>query len=111
MKRLNLIYNHYIFDEPYKQSEVKAAAGKISALIGEDAEIVITHTSPATPSAFREVGDFIIAEHTFAMTGEEKAALAAVLRDSVTRLKRCGKADVVISFRKIEDDDLYVFLA
>lgn len=111
MKRLNVIYNHNIFDEPYKQSEVKAAAGKITALIGEDSEIVVTHTSAASPSPFREVGDLIIAEHTFAMTGEEKAALAAVLRDSVTRLKKYGAADVVVSFRKIECDDLYVFLA
>lgn len=110
MKKLNVIYNHYIFDEPYKQSEVKMTEKRIHELLGE-VEIYITFTSADAPSFFKETGDLIIAEHSFAMTGEEKRALADVLRGSVTRLKKYGQADVAVSFRRIEEDDLYFFEA
>ena len=109
MKKLNVMYNHNIFDEPYKQSEVRKTEGKIKALLGDDVQVIVTHTSFSAPNSFFPDSDLIIAEHTFTMASEEKRALATILNESVTRLKKCEPTDVVVSFRKIEEDDLYLF--
>ena len=110
MKKLNVIYNHNIFEEPYNQVEVKKTASRITEQFGE-VELFVTHTNFASPNPFFYDLDLIMVEHTFEMTSEEKKALASILNLSVTKLKRCEPIDVVVSFRKIEEDDLYFFEA
>lgn len=110
MKRLNLIYNHNIFDAPYKQTAVKGTQKKIVALLGEDIEILVTQASFQSPNPFFGEPDLIWVEHTFAMRSEEKSALASILREGLSKRKTADEVDVVVSFRKIEEDDLYHFV-
>lgn len=111
MKKINVIYNHNIFDAPYKQSVAKKTEGEIKNLFGDDLQVCVTHTSHESPNPFDFDSDLIIAEHSFDMTSEEKAAFAAVLNKSVTKLKSAEPIDVVVSLRRISEDDLYVFEA
>ena len=109
MKKLNVIYNHNIFDSPYKQSEVKKTQKELTSKFGDDLVVFVTHSSFASPYPFAPDSDLIIAEHTFEMTSAEKEALAKILNASVTKLKSSEPLDVVVSFRKIEEDDLWFF--
>lgn len=109
MKKLNIIYNHNIFDRPYKLSELKNAEKEIKSLIGNDIQIVLTHSNFHSPNSFIQDDELIKAEHSFDMNEEEKKSLALILLKSVTRLKSCDPVVVVVSFRKIEQDDLWVF--
>ena len=109
MKRLNVIYNHNIFDQPYKQSEVRKTEKLLKSRFGEDLEVFCTHTNLSGPNDFIPDSELIIAEHTFELTSEDKTAMAAILNNSVTKIKSATPIDVLISFRKIADDDLYFF--
>lgn len=109
MRKLNVIYNHNIFEEPYKQSEVKKTEGKIKEQFGNDLQLIVTHSSFSALNPFYYDSDLIIAEHSFVMTSAEKQVLANILNESVTKLKKYDKIPVVVSFRKIEEDDLYLF--
>ena len=109
MKKLNIIYNHNIFDGPYKQSEVRKTENAIKSQFGDDVQIVVTHSNFHSPNSFVRDDELIKAEHSFDMTEEEKKSLALTLCKSVTRLKSCDPVVVVVSFRKIEEDDLWVF--
>ena len=111
MKKLNVIYNHNIFDEPYKQSEVKKTDAKITELFGADLELHVAHTSFVGPNFLFNDSDLILVEHTFDLTSEEKKNLASLLNAGVTKLKKYEPTDVIVSFRKIEEDDLYYFEA
>ncbi len=110
MKKLNLIYNHNIFDAPYKQKAVKGTEKKIFELLGEDIEILVTQSSFQSPNPFFGDADLIWVEHTFAMDSEQKSALASVLREGLSKRKATDEVDIVVSFRKIEEDDLYHFV-
>ena len=110
MKRLHIIYNHDIFDTPYKQTEVKKTDKAIASVIGE-AQVLLSFSCLAAPNHFREDADLILVEHTFDLTAEMKKALATVLNQGVTKLKSATPTDVIVSFRKISDDDLYYFEA
>ena len=48
-------------------------------------------------------------EHSFDMTSEEKKDLATIINKSVTKLKSYETITVVVSLKKINEDDLYVF--
>ena len=109
MRKLNVIYNHNIFEEPYNQKEVRKTDGKIKEKFGQDLLVLTTRTSNGRPSDFFPDHDLIIAEHTFPMTADEKKALAEILFNSVKKLKSYEPIDVLVSFRKIEEDDLYLF--
>ena len=106
MKKLHVIYNHNIFDEPYKQSEVKKTEKNISDLLG-DLKIFISLGSNSNPNPFAPDADLITVEHTFDMTAEEKKALALILNTGVTKLKSAEPSDVIVSFKRISADDLY----
>lgn len=111
MKKINLIYNHNVFDEPYNQNEVKKVEKQIKSQFGNDVEVFIGLTSCSSPNPFVYDMDLIIAEHTFALASEEKSILATILKNSVKKLKSCEPIDVVVSLRKIEEDDLWFFKA
>ena len=109
MKKLKVIYNHNIFDEPYKQTCVKKTEKEIKKKYGEDVQIYLSHTSLASVNPFLSDSDLIIAEHTFDMSAEGKESLAKILNASVTKLKSATPVDVIVSFRKIQEDDLWFF--
>ncbi len=111
MKKLNVIYNHNIYEQPYKQSEVKKVDSEIKNKFGQDVQIFISHSSLKAPNPFFYDCDLIIAEHTFDMTKDDKKALADILKSGVTKVKTANPIDVVISFRKISDDDIWFFEA
>lgn len=108
MKKLHVIYNHNIFDEPYKQSEVKKTGKAISNMIGE-VEVLMSFTSKTNPNPFVCDSDLIIVEHSFDMTADDKKALASILNQGVAKLKSAEPLDVIVTFRKISEDDLYYF--
>ena len=108
MKKLHVIYNHSIFDEPYKQSEVKKTEKAINDLLGE-VKMILSFTGVAAPNPFVYDMDLITVEHSFDMSTDDKGALASILNKGVTKLKRADPIDVVITFRKISEDDLYYF--
>lgn len=109
MKRINVIYNHNIFEAPYNQKEVRKTDKIIKQRFGEDVQIIVTHTAFNTPNPFFEDSDFVMVEHTFDLTSEDKKDLANIINNSVTKLKSYEAIDVIVSFRKIDEDDLYVF--
>ena len=83
MKKLNVIYNHNIFDEPYKQTEVKKTESRIKEKFGDNVQIFVTHSSLESPNQFIGDSDLIIAEHTFELASEEKKELATILFGTV----------------------------
>lgn len=109
MKKLNVVYNHNIFDAPYNQRAVRKTEQEIKNRFGDDVQIIVTHTSFSEPNCFLEDSDFIMVEHAFEMTAQDKKELASIINKSVTKVKSSQPIDVVVSFRKIEDDDLYLF--
>ena len=109
MKKLNVIYNHNIFDEPYKQTCVRKTEKEIKGKYGDDVEIYVTHTCLSSLNPFLPDSDLIIAEHTFDMSAEDKESLAKILNAGVTKLKSATPVDVIVSFRKIQEDDLWFF--
>ena len=109
MKKFNLNYNHNIFEEPYNQKEVRKTAKLIEDRFGKDVRIIVTHTRFSAPNPFFDDADFIMVEHSFDLTSEDKKDLANIMNKSVTKLKSYEPIDVVVSFRKINEDDLYVF--
>lgn len=109
MRKLNVIYNHNIFEAPYNQKEVRKTERIIKEKFGQDLLVITTRTSNNGPNVFFPDHDLIIAEHTFPMTADDKKALAEILFNSVKKLKSYEPIDVVVSFRKIEEDDLYLF--
>ena len=111
MKKFNVIYNHNIFDAPYNQREVRNTEKFLKERFGEDVEIIISKTSFQSPNPFYYDADFIMVEHTFDLTTEEKKDLANIIKKGVTKLKSSEPIDVIVSLRKISDDDLYFFEA
>ena len=109
MKKVNVIYNHNIFEEPYNQKEVRKTEKEIKERFGNDVEVIVTHTSFDSPNPFFYDSDYIIVEHSFDLTKEDKKDLANIINTSVTKLKSFDPIDVVVSLRKIDEDDLYVF--
>ncbi len=109
MKKINVIYNHNIFEEPYNQKEVRKTENSIKQKFGKDLQVIVTHTAFNSPNPFFEDADFIKVEHSFDLTSEDKKELANIINKSVTKLKSYEPIDVVVSFRKINEDDLYVF--
>ena len=109
MKKLNVIYNHNIFDSPYKQSEVRKTDKEIKSVLGDDVIIYVTHTCLSDTNPFFPDSDLIMVEHTFEMNSAVKKSLAFVLNKSVTKIKKEKPIDVIVSFIKINDDDLYYF--
>ena len=109
MKKVNVIYNHNIFEEPYNQKEVRKTEGLIKQKFGNDIEVIVTHTNFNSPNPFFEDVDFIMVEHSFDLTSEDKKELANIINKSVTKLKSYDPINVVVSLRKINEDDLYVF--
>lgn len=109
MKKINAIYNHNIFEQPYNQKEVRKTAKLIEERFGKDVQIIVTHTSFSSPNPFFDDADFIMVEHSFDLTSEDKKDLANIMNKSVTKLKSFDPIDVVVSLRKIDEDDLYVF--
>lgn len=76
---------------------------------GKDVQIIVTHTGFSSPNPFFDDADFIMVEHSFDLTSEDKKDLANIMNKSVTKLKSFDPIDVVVSLRKIDEDDLYVF--
>ena len=109
MKKINAIYNHNIFEQPYNQKEVRKTAKSIKERFGEEVQIIVTHTNFSSPNPFFYDSDYIMVEYTFELTSEDKKDLANIINKSVTKIKSSEPIDVVISFRKINEDDLYVF--
>ena len=109
MKKINVIYNHNIFEAPYNQREVRKTESEIKNKFGNDVEILVTHTNFSSPNPFYYDSDFIMIEHSFDMTAENKKGLACIINKSVTKIKTFEPIDVVISFRKINEDDLFLF--
>lgn len=109
MKKLHVIYNHNIFDEPYKQTCVKKTEKEIKGKYGDDVQIYLSRTSMSSLNPFSAESDLIIVEHTFDMTAEDKKYLAKILNTGVTKLKSVDPVDVLVSFRKIQEDDLWFF--
>ena len=109
MKKLHIIYNHNIFDEPYKQTCVKKTEKEIKGKYGDDVQIYLSRTNMSSLNSFSTESDLIVAEHTFDMTAEDKKCLAKILNAGVTKLKSVTPVDVLVSFRKIQEDDLCFF--
>lgn len=109
MKKLNIIYNHKIFELPYKQSEVRKTESAIRNKFGKDIQILVTHTGFLSPNQFFYDPDFIVVEHSFEIESKNKKELAEIINKSVTKLKGHEPIDVVVSFRKINEDDLFLF--
>jgi len=112
MKKLNIIYNHNIFESPYKQTEVKKTGNAIKEKFGNDIEIFVSCASNHSPNPFFDDTDLIIVEHSFVMSGEEKSTMALILNKGVTKVKNTDpheRLDVLVTFRKIEEDDIYYF--
>ena len=109
MKKLNIIYNHNIFEEPYNQKEVRKTEKSIKERFGDDIEIIVTHFSFHAPNQFFVDSDFIMVEHSFDLTSEDKKDLANIINKSVVKLKSYEPIDVIVSLRKINEDDLFVF--
>ncbi len=109
MKKINVVYNHNIFEHPYNQKEVRKTDKSIKERFGEEIDIIVTHTGFQAPNDFFYDSDYVIVEHTFELSGHDKKDLANIINKSVTKIKSVEPIDVVVSFRKINEDDLYVF--
>ena len=109
MKKFNVVYNHNIFEQPYNQNAVRKTEKLIKERFGEEVEVIVTHTSFSSPNPFFYDCDYIMVEYTFELTSNDKKDLAEIINKSVTKIKSSEPIDVVVSFRKIREDDLYFF--
>ena len=109
MKKINVIYNHNIFEAPYNQREVRKTESELKEKFGRDIQIFVTHTCFLAPNQFFYDSDFIMVEHSFEIDSKDKKELAGIINRSVTKLKAYEPIDVVVSFRKINEDDLFLF--
>ena len=110
MKKLHLIFNHNIFDSPYKQSSVNKMDKEILSLFKEDdVDLFLSLTSTQSPNQFTYDADLIIVEHSFNLSAEQKHDIAAIINKSLAKLKSADPIDVLVSFRKTDENDLFFF--
>ena len=60
MKKINIVYNHNIFDHPYNQNEVRKTEKLIKERFGEDIELIISRTSFSSPNPFFYDCDYVV---------------------------------------------------
>ena len=110
MKKLHLIFNHNIFDAPYKRSAVNKMDKEIFSLFKEDdIDLCLSLTSRQSPNPFAYDSDLIIVEHSFDLSPERKRDFANLINKSVVKLKSKTPINVIVSFRKIDENDLFFF--
>ncbi len=111
MKTINVIFNHNIFDAPYNQNEVKKIEKTILDALGNDVNLLYSFSSNSHPNPFIYDLDFVCIEHSIPLTLGEKKTLAEIIKKGLTKLKSESPIDAIITFRKIENDDLFYFPA
>ena len=106
MKKLNLVYNHNIFDESWRQSEVKKLEQEIKNLLGDDVQISVTSANLKSPNSYDDESNLIRAEHSFDISVEDMKALSVLLVPGVLKIKAVDPMSMVVSFKKLEEDNL-----
>ena len=106
MKKLNLVYNHNIFDESWRQSEVKKLEQEIKNLLGDDVQISVTSANLKSPNSYDDESNLIRAEHSFDISVEDMKALSVLLVPGVLKIKAVDPLSMAVSFRKLEKGNL-----
>lgn len=106
MKKLKLVYNHDIFDESCQQSEVKKLEQEIKNLLGDDVQISVTSANLKSPNSYDDKSNLIRAEHSFDISVEDMKALSVLLVPGVLKIKAVDPMSMVVSFKKLEEDNL-----
>lgn len=111
---LGIIYNHYLFDEPYNQKKVNAAFDKLEDFAskkGSDTFYSFTRNKRLT--SFNDfLDEYVVVQHTFDLTKEEKAYIADIIKETVSLLKKYYKDElpsIVVTFTKIDEGDCFIF--
>lgn len=103
MKKLNLVYNHDIFDESCQQTEVKKLEKEIKKLLGDDVQVSVTSANLKSPSSDDNKSNLIRAEHSFDISVEDMKSLSVLLVPGVLKIKAVDPLSMAVSFRKLEE--------
>lgn len=108
--------DHYIFDDPYKQTSVKKGLANLEKYVNEQLDDYLFFTVER-----RDRSDFVSLDltdeivtiyHTAELTLEQKQIIVGYVREIVTLKKSVYKNEVphlCIMFEKKNEDDCFIF--
>lgn len=112
---VGIIFNHDMFDDPYKQSAVKKGFKELEDFLIYIEERVFYSFSPRRRSSFfgdDMEDDYVIVQHTYDLSYSEKQTIAELIRDILTVKKTAYKNEVpetLIVFEKKDTEDCFYF--
>lgn len=114
---IGIIFNHYMFDAPYKQSAVNKGFDKLEALCDQLNEHLCTSYGNNERSLTSILGcdltdDYVIVHYTADLSDETKAEIANCIREILTLKKTEFKdelPEIHIIFTKVSQNDYYCF--
>lgn len=113
---IGIIFNHDVFDEPYKQSAVEAGLGKLDKLCKKLNRHLFVSWSENNRYGLLgkdRTDEYIVVHYSGNLSDTEKKEIADCIKEAVTLKKSvykdCELPELLIVFIKIESNDYFTY--
>ena len=103
MEDINLMYS---LTKALANTMANEGKKEIKNLLGDDVQISVTSANLKSPNSYDDESNLIRAEHSFDISVEDMKALSVLLVPGVLKIKAVDSMSMVVSFKKLEEDNL-----